>query len=152
MDKSFERIKKKLDKQEQAYHLESPYAHFIVHPQGIKQHKKELMEILNISPQEMKALSTQKFSDILCSVLDYPIIPRPYSSITHQIIKNQDITNNPYHVITEINEFMKKLSHLKQYGVSQQPIDKNTIYLHSHDRYTHSLDTACNIELIMRKN
>ncbi|EKD25559.1 MAG: hypothetical protein ACD_80C00019G0001 [uncultured bacterium (gcode 4)] len=150
-DKSLEKYMKKIEESQQAYHLEWPYAHFIVDPKGIVQYKQELMKILNMSAEDMKSLTSESFFHILGEIDDYPIIPRPYSHIKHHIIKSED-PKNPYNVITQIPEFMKKLSGLLQYGVDIQPIAKDTTYIHSHTRYVHSLDTACNIEIIMRNN
>jgi len=59
------------------------------------------MKILNISSQDMKALESKKFHDILGDIDDYPVMPRPYSHMTHHIIKGQD-SKNPYNVITQI--------------------------------------------------
>ena len=109
------------------------------------------MKILNLSASDMTSLTSKNFHHILGDIDDYPIIPRPHSHITNHIIKNED-PNNPYNVITQIPKFMKKLMGLFQYGVDVQPIEKNTTYIHHHNRYVHSLDTACNIELIMRNN
>lgn len=109
------------------------------------------MRILQISPKDMKSLTSKRFFDILDTISDYPVIPRPFSNIANHIIKDEE-EGNPYNVITQTPEFMKKLMGLVQYGVDIQPIGKDLTYIHNHTRYVHSLDTACNIELIMRNN
>lgn len=109
------------------------------------------MNILNISAKDINTVKSKQFFEILNEISDYPILDRPYSSIIHHIIKDED-DNNPYNVITQVPEFMKKLMGLVQYGVNLQPIEKNVIHIHSHTRYVHSLDTACNMEIIMRNN
>ena len=110
------------------------------------------MKILDISSQDLAPSNTKSFTDILNDIDDFPIMPRPYSNITHHIIKDEKDPNNPYQVITKNAELLNKLRHLYQYGVSTQPIAKDTLYIHNHSRYEHSLDTALNIELIMRNN
>lgn len=142
---------KKLEKAQQAYHLEWRDGHFIVQAKRLKFYKKELMTILNMSWKDMKSLPIKIFYEIYGDMEDNPIIDRPFSSITHHIIKSEN-PNNPYHILTKNLDFLKKLEGLFQYGVNIQPLDKNTTYLHSHNRYVHSLDVACNIELIMRNN
>gem|GEM_PF-5989775 len=109
------------------------------------------MQIFQISKNDISRLESKNFYHILSDTDDFPILDRPYSNIANQIIKGED-KNNPYSVITQIMPFYKKLSGLLQYGVDVQPIDKNTIYIHHHNRLVHSFDTACNIELIMRNN
>ncbi len=142
---------KKLEKKAQAYAVEWPYSRFVLTPQCIKQYKKELMQIFQISKKDIQGLKSKNFYDIVWESDDYPIINRPFSNIANQIIKC-DQQQNPYYVLTEVAQFYKKLSWLLQYGVDVQPIDKNTIYIHHHNRLVHSFDTACNIELIMRNN
>lgn len=110
------------------------------------------MKILDISSQDLAPGNTESFFDIFNSIDDFPVMTRPYSNITHHIIKDEKDSNNPYQVITKNAELLHKLIHLHQYGVSTQPIDRDTLYIHNHSRYEHSLDTALNIELIMRNN
>lgn len=44
----------------------------------------------------MAALESTGFSEILNDIEDYPIMPKPYSGITHYIIKDDGVENNVY--------------------------------------------------------
>lgn len=125
-----------------------PYAHFPITKEYLDTHREMLMNIFGSSLNQ-DASSIHSITDDIIEE-DYPLIDRPYSSLPVQIIKNTDI--NPYHIITENHIFNKKLFNLLQYGVDIQPIAKNVTYLHNHTRLEHSIQTAANIEFIMRNN
>ncbi len=135
--------------EEKYSHIELPYNHLLVHQKGIIQYKKELLDICNQWPDVLTQEKT--FLEILREIDDFPIMTRPFSSIEQYIIKNE-WADNPYNIITKNFELEKKLINLLQYWVALQPIEKNIIFHHNHNRYIHSLDTANNIELILRKN